>query len=100
MSSNKQYLFKPRAEQDLEDIYDYTVGEFGEAQADRYIRNLFEAFQRLADTPGIARQRDEVRPGLRSYPVQGHIVFFRESGDGALIVRVLHQSMDYRSQKY
>ena len=36
MSSNKQYLFKPRAEQDLEDIYDYTVSEFGEEQADLY----------------------------------------------------------------
>lgn len=100
MSSNKQYLFKPRAEQDLEDIYDYTVSEFGEEQADLYTRSLFDTFQQLADTPGIARRRDEVRKGLKSYPVKAHIVFFRESGSGVLIVRVLHQSMDFQAQKY
>lgn len=90
MSSNKQYLFKPRAEQDLEDIYDYTVKEFGEEQADLYFRNLFDKFQQLADTPGIARRRAEVRQGLKSYLVKAHIVFFRESDKGVLIVRVLH----------
>ena len=100
MSSNKRYLFKPRAEQDLEGIYDYTVSEFGEKQADLYIRNLFDSFQRLADSPDIGRRRDDVRTGLKSYPVNAHIVFFRESDGGVLIVRVLHQSMDFRSKKY
>ena len=100
MPLNKLYQFRPRAEQDLEDIYDYTLREFGEAQADRYIRKLFEIFQCLADTPGIARHRDEVRQGLRSYPVKAHIIFFRELDNGVLIVRVLHQSMDFQYQQY
>lgn len=44
MPPYKQYLFKPRARQDLEGIYDYTVSEFGEEQADLYIRNLLIPF--------------------------------------------------------
>ncbi|WP_422137538.1 type II toxin-antitoxin system RelE/ParE family toxin [Endozoicomonas sp. ALC020] len=100
MPPSKQYLFKPRARQDLEGIYDYTVSEFGEEQADLYIRNLFDTFQRLAETPGFARCRDDLRKGLKSYPVKAHIVFFRETVNGVLIIRVLHQSMDFQSQKY
>ncbi|WP_256484819.1 type II toxin-antitoxin system RelE/ParE family toxin [Endozoicomonas sp. 4G] len=100
MPPNKQYLFKPRAQQDLEDIYDYSASEFGEEQADLYIRNLFDTFQRLAETPGFARYRDDIRKGLKSYPVKAHIVFFRKMENGVLIVRVLHQSMDFQSKKY
>ena len=100
MTRQKQYLFRPLAEQDMEGIFDYTLQEFGEAQADSYIRALFETFQALADTPGMARKRDEVRSGLRSYPVNAHVVFFRESETGIVIARVLHQSMDYQSKSY
>ena len=33
----------------LDDIYSYTRQRWGEAQADRYIRGLFEQFQAIAD---------------------------------------------------
>ena len=100
MSKQKQYLFRPLAEKDMEGIYGYTVQQFGENQADTYLRKLFDMFQRLVETPSIARNRDEVKRGLRSYPVNAHIIFFRECEDGILIARVLHQSMDYQSQQY
>ena len=100
MSKQQQYLFRPLAEQDMAGIYDYTLRQFGENQADSYLRTLFDTFQRLLETPGIARKCDEVKQGLRSYSVKAHIVFFRECESGILIARVLHQSMDYQSQQY
>ncbi|MGI9276256.1 MAG: type II toxin-antitoxin system RelE/ParE family toxin [Endozoicomonas sp.] len=39
------------AEQGLEAIYEFTAREFGQVQADQYIRVLFDKFQVLAETP-------------------------------------------------
>ncbi|WP_034841467.1 type II toxin-antitoxin system RelE/ParE family toxin [Endozoicomonas numazuensis] len=60
MPTTKQYLFRPRASQDLEDIYDYTLSQFGENQEDSYTRSMFETLQQLMIKPGMARRRDIV----------------------------------------
>ncbi len=100
MSQAKQYLFKPSAEKDLEGIYDYTLKKFGETQADVYIRDLFDTFDRIMHSPLLARHRNEIREGLRSYLFKSHCIFFREVENGILIVRVLHQSMDHQSHSF
>jgi len=48
----------------------------------------------LRDSPGIGTPRDEIDSGLRAHPVRKHVIFFRESGNALVIVRVLHRSMD------
>ena len=47
----------------------------------------------LADNPGLGRACDYVRPGLRRMECARHVVFYRESGGGILVSRILHQRM-------
>ncbi|WP_080717500.1 type II toxin-antitoxin system RelE/ParE family toxin [Xenorhabdus bovienii] len=37
-----------------------------------------------------------LRSGLKGFPIASHIIFFRVVENGITIVRILHQSMDYR----
>jgi toxin ParE1/3/4 len=43
------------AEEDVTNIYRYSVENFGEAQADTYHDGLTDCFRLLADTPLIGR---------------------------------------------
>lgn len=84
-----------RAETDLAEIADYTIAEFGIAQA-RLYRDQFEAcFNSLLNNPQLGRSAEEVAPGLRRIRQQAHIVFYKSIQDELHIVRVLHYSMDF-----
>jgi toxin ParE1/3/4 len=66
---------------------------WGEIQTDRYIRQLEDCCQLLADNPALGRQCDEIRSGLRRMKQGKHVVFYRQEPGGMLIFRILHQSM-------
>ena len=55
MSENKKFRLRPKAEEDLENIYEYSYREFGSARADQYIRDLDAAFHKLAVEPSLGQ---------------------------------------------
>jgi len=59
---------------------------------DRFI----ETFDSLADMPGMGRQREELAPGLRSFPVGNYLIFYQIEEDIIRIVRVVHGSRNIR----
>ena len=81
------------AEADLHNIGAYTLRIWGETQADRYLAQLEDCCQRLADHPALGRACDEIRSGLRRMEQGRHVVFYREEPDGIVISRILHQRM-------
>jgi len=85
---------RPQALQDLEDIWVYTYETWGEDQADQYIFDLSDGFEKLADHPDKGRACDDIREGYRKYDIGKHIVFYRQTHKGIEIVRILHQRMD------
>ena len=87
------FRFSRRAEADLYDIGVYTIRTWGEAQAQRYLAQLENGCQLLADNPSLGRFCDEVRPGLRRMEQGKHVVFYRQEPRGILISRILHQRM-------
>ncbi len=90
-----KYRLSKRAFADIVGIGDYTIERFGIAQARRYRDRLEDALQTLADNPNRGRSTDEIAPGLRRWNYQSRAVFFRLEAQGILIVRVLHQQMDF-----
>jgi ParE toxin of type II toxin-antitoxin system, parDE len=47
------------------------------------------------DTPNIGRTRDQdLRPGLRSFPIANYLLIYRVEEEDVLILRVLHGSWD------
>ena len=87
------FQFSRRAEADLLSIGDYTLRTWGLTQTVRYIQDLETCCQTLADKPTVGRACDYIRPGLRRMEHGRHVVFYRESAEGILISRILHQSM-------
>jgi toxin ParE1/3/4 len=82
------------ASDDLREIAGYTERTWGPAQKRRYMAEIQTLFARLRNGTGIGRQRDDIGPGYRSANVGRHIVFYKETEEAFVIVRILHERMD------
>ena len=82
------------AEQDLIEIWLYTLNEWGEYQADKYLDDLDVAIRLLAEQPLICRERTELNPPVRIHHHAHHLIVYLALEDGINVVRVLHESMD------
>ena len=92
----RKYLLQSAAAARLEDIYRYTIEQFGPAQADRYLNGAFELFEDIA-AKRITWQRIPGEFGVDGYYARykSHFVFWKLRSDGQIaIVAVLHQRMD------
>lgn len=88
------FIVAKKASNDLEDIYDYGLQEWGAGQAADYILSINEGFTRLAENPEIGVPYSHVRHLLRGFVVRSHIIFYRKLPHSVRIIRILHQSMD------
>lgn len=75
------------------DIALYTLRTWGPAQTDRYLRDLEDCCQLVADHPELGRQFDQIQPGLRRMEQGKHVIFYREEPGGILVSRILHERM-------
>ena len=58
---------------------------------------LINSFTRILENPLIGIKYEEVLLGLFGYKVKKHIVFYQLlSNQEILIIRILHESMDYK----
>ncbi|WP_143883861.1 type II toxin-antitoxin system RelE/ParE family toxin [Chryseobacterium binzhouense] len=92
--SKEFYILSEAADKDLEDIFDYTLEEFGFDQAEKYLLEIEEIFQKLILNPQLGKKRHEIKKGLYSLPKANHIIFYRILDNHIRIVRVLHGSRD------
>lgn len=90
----KKVILSKAADIDLEDIFDYTLEEFGLDQAIFYVSGFDEVFGVISGNPEIGRERKEIREGLRSFSKERHVIFYRILNDHIRIVRILHGSRD------
>lgn len=70
------------------------ASEYSDAARDALTDGLFDAFERIAAFPGLGRDRGDLAPGLRSFPVNRlrATVFYDAAPGGRLqVVRVLRQ---------
>lgn len=90
----ESYEITRQADKDIEEIFRYTLKEYGKKQAVKYLSALKSLFIKLCKTPEIGRLRDELREGLRSITNDQHIIFYSINENKILIVRVLHGNRD------
>jgi len=79
----------------LDDIYRYTRDQWGEAQADRYITGLFDAFGRI-EGRGVVSRPIPAELGVEGYVFryEKHLVYWRRLSNGDIgIVTILHERM-------
>jgi len=90
----------PQTDSDLDDIWYYVASESGSFEiADRLVDSITDQFLLLAEYPHIGRRRDEdLREGVRSFPVRDYVIFYRVQDADIVILRVLHGSRDVKAQ--
>lgn len=89
------YKLTEQADTDIANLIRWGAKGFGLPTAERYAEGLNRVLGLLGEQPRMARLRHEFRPPFRAHPYQSHMIFFRESGDGILVFRVLHGSADW-----
>ena len=85
----------PKARRDLDEIWAYSVEQWGEARAEQYIRRLQAVIERVGERPDSARLCDDIRPGYRRASAGSHVIFLKLHENGVEIVRILHARMDF-----
>ena len=88
-----RFRVSPEARADLDEIWLYIAPDNLEA-ADKYIRAIVSRFPMLASMPLLGRERGELSPSLRSFPVGRHVIFYRPMDNGVEIARVLDGARD------
>jgi toxin ParE1/3/4 len=82
------------AEADLDAIWDYIAND-SPTNADRFLERLVTTLTTTLSTlPFAGRSRDEFEAGLRSFPVENYIAFYRVRKDTVEIVRIIHGARD------
>ena len=86
------------AKRDLDNIWSYLARESQSIViADAMIASIEEHFSMIVRSPDIGRPRDEIEPGLRSFPVGNYLIYYRERGSRVVLSRVIHGMRDQKS---
>ena len=94
-----EILRRPQARLDLIDIWNY-IADDNEAAADRMLDRIGGVLRMLSEQPKAGRERPELAPGLRSFPVGNYLLFYLPLPGGIDLVRVLSGYMDIGSDDF
>ena len=77
----------------MENVWLYSLAEWGAGQADLYTNELTAAFGLLANNPKSGTSSEHIRAGYRRHSVLRHVIYYRETVYGIEVIRVLHNRM-------
>jgi toxin ParE1/3/4 len=90
-----RFVLSPRAETDLDEIWDYTEDRWGLDQAETYTRALWQRIEAVAAKPAMGQDCSDIRAGYLKIPCGSHVLFYRLTAEGIDVVRILHERMDF-----
>lgn len=89
-----EYQLSGKADEDLDDIYEFSIRQFGEKVADEYFLSLTDCLLKLADSPKLGRDCSDILAGCFRFECGRHSIFYKVTKKGIFVIRVLHQSMN------
>lgn len=95
-----KYELTNKAVADLNGIWEYTVENWSENQADKYYDMLLEICQDIADNPELGRNYEGIKSELFGLKANRHIIFYRKriTIHPIEITRILHGQMDLKNR--
>ena len=94
-----KFSFTNRALDDLMEIWDYTVEEWSENQAEKYYNLIMASCMDLANNPQLGKSYNIISQNLLGYKCGEHIIFYQEIIKNEIeIARVLHGMMDLKNK--
>ncbi len=91
-----QLLISEQATHDLEDIWLYIANDSPQA-ADKFFDSVLEQCQLFCSFPEMGRVREDLLPGIRSFPIKRYVIFYRVIPKRVEIVRILSGYRDLES---
>lgn len=85
------------AQQDLQEIRDYTLVAWGANQAEKYLFLIEQALRRLLENPEIGLIRPDIKTGYRYIAVEKHLIFYQISEPFIDVLAILHGRMDIKN---
>jgi len=83
--------YTKQAQDDLNDIKDYTLLNWGSIQSVNYILELHQTVTILAENPLIGISREDVLAGVHSFPHKSHFIYYFFNDENLKVFGVLHQ---------
>ncbi|SCY78500.1 type II toxin-antitoxin system RelE/ParE family toxin [Flavobacterium caeni] len=94
-----KFHFTNRALNDLIDIWDYTVEEWSQNQAEKCYNLIMASCMDLANNPQLGKSYKITSIDVLGYKCGEHIIFYREISKNEIeTARVLHGMMDLKSK--
>ena len=92
-------ILRQEAIDDLNDIWDYTYGQWSENQADKYYADLKYACNEIGINPNLGREYVGISNSLLGLKSGKHIIFYHLiSEDEIEVIRILHERMDLKNK--
>jgi toxin ParE1/3/4 len=91
-----RYVLSREAGRDLEEIEEYTAMQWGDKQAEKYLGDIFFAFDRLAENPNLGHSRQDVPHPYLAHAVGSHMIIYRYNNSARRIevLNVVHPAMN------
>ena len=100
MENRYKLQIYPKAQSDLNNIFEYISAVLSNKQAANDLAAAFEdAFERICDFPEICPVLDNKYlkyKGLRKLLVENYIVFYRLKGNLIQIIRIMYSMQNYQ----
>lgn len=84
-----RFVIAPRARSDLDGIWSYIAADSALA-ADRMLDRFHKLFKMLSRQPLIGEARDDIRPGVRSFPAGNYVIYYRPVEGAVQVFRIIH----------
>ncbi|PTX61144.1 toxin ParE1/3/4 [Kordia periserrulae] len=92
-------IFRQKAVDDLSEIWNYTLLNWSENQADQYYKLIQAACVEISKNPSIGKSYENIHNKLLGFKTGKHIIFYRQSSKNSIeIVRILHERMDLENR--
>lgn len=93
---SRRLTLRPKAEQDLEEIWDFTVATWSLARAEAYLGGLQQVFDLLCVHPDMAKPQEGLSPPVRLHPYRLHLVIFATDEAVLEVIRVVHMRSNWQ----
>ena len=92
---SRRFILSSPATHDLDEILSYVLEHSGEQRAEHVAERFNEAFQKLADNPGLGHRREDLTPSpVLFFSVWSWLVIYKADTKSLEVARVVHAARD------
>jgi len=86
-------IFLPLADDDLLATW-LRIATDNPISADDYLDRIHHVCSLIAENPAMGVERNELKDGVRSFPVENHVIFYVAKDKGITVLRVWPSAQD------